>query len=47
MDDVKKVFESQGAEAELMPPAEFGQYIESETAKWGGIIKKLGIKVRS
>lgn len=44
MDDVKKVFESQGAEAELMPPAEFGQYIESETAKWGGIIKKLGIK---
>jgi tripartite-type tricarboxylate transporter receptor subunit TctC len=44
MADVKKVFESQGAEADLVGPAEFGAHIEAEMVKWGVIVKKLGIK---
>ncbi|MEI7673319.1 MAG: tripartite tricarboxylate transporter substrate binding protein [Deltaproteobacteria bacterium] len=44
MADVKKLFESQGAEAELMNPAEFGALIESEIPKWGNIVKRLNIK---
>jgi tripartite-type tricarboxylate transporter receptor subunit TctC len=42
--DMKKVLEDQGAEAQLMGPAEFGKFIEEETAKWGKVVKAGNIK---
>jgi tripartite-type tricarboxylate transporter receptor subunit TctC len=44
-EDTKKMFESQGAEADLMEPAEFGKFIEAEIAKWDKVIKVNNIKV--
>ena len=42
--EIKKVFEDQGAEMELMGSTEFGKFIEEETAKWGKVIKEGNIK---
>ncbi|MEI7673348.1 MAG: tripartite tricarboxylate transporter substrate binding protein [Deltaproteobacteria bacterium] len=44
MPDVKKLFETQGAEAGLTSPAEFGALIESEIHKWGDVIKRYNIQ---
>jgi tripartite-type tricarboxylate transporter receptor subunit TctC len=44
-DDVIKMFEDQGAEAEIHGPAEFGKFVEAETAKWGKVVKQGNIKV--
>ena len=43
--DTKKLFADQGAEAELMPSAEFSQFIKSETLKWGKVVRQANIKV--
>lgn len=43
--ETKKFFEDQGADAELVGPAEFGKLVAAETAKWGRIIKEANIKV--
>jgi len=43
-EDTRKIYESQGAEAELLGPAEFVKYIQAETIKWGKVIKDAGIK---
>ena len=44
-EDTKKVFESQGAEPELMSPSEFGKFIQAETSKWGKVVKAANIKI--
>jgi tripartite-type tricarboxylate transporter receptor subunit TctC len=37
-------FREVGAEPATMSPAEFGQFVVSETEKWGKVIKLAGIK---
>ncbi len=43
-DDTKKYLDQQGATPVHMSSAEFGKFIESETAKWGPVVKKAGMK---
>ncbi len=43
--ETQKMFADQGAEADLMGPAEFGSFITAETAKWGKVVKQANIKV--
>lgn len=43
--ETQKMFADQGAEADLMGPAEFGPFIATETAKWGKVVKQANIKV--
>ena len=42
--DMRKKFESQGAETVTMTPAEFGRFIRAETAKWAKVVQQAGIK---
>src|SRR5712675_1628743 len=42
--ETKKRFESEGGEAVLMSPEEFGRFIASETVKWAKVVKEAGIK---
>jgi tripartite-type tricarboxylate transporter receptor subunit TctC len=37
-------FETEGAEPETMAPAEFGKFVQAETAKWAKVVKDAGIK---
>jgi len=41
--ETKKRFESEGAEAVQMNPAEFGKHVADETAKWARVVKEAGI----
>jgi tripartite-type tricarboxylate transporter receptor subunit TctC len=41
--DVAKLFESEGADVVHMSTREFGAYIESETAKWGDVVREAHI----
>ncbi len=41
--DTHKRFESQGADASAMPPAEFAKFIKRETAKWAKVVKEAHI----
>jgi tripartite-type tricarboxylate transporter receptor subunit TctC len=43
--DVQKLFLNEGAEADFVGPAEFGQFIEAEIIKWGKVVKEANIKV--
>ena len=43
--DVKRDWARQGATAMVMTPAEFGQYIEADIAKWARVIQAAHIKV--
>jgi tripartite-type tricarboxylate transporter receptor subunit TctC len=43
--EVWRAFVSQGNEPVLSTPAEFNGFIRSEAAKWGGLAKKLGVRV--
>ena len=43
-EDTKKIYETQGAEAELLGPAEFVKYIQAETVKWGKVVKEAKIQ---
>jgi tripartite-type tricarboxylate transporter receptor subunit TctC len=45
MPDIQKQMQARGAEVVRMGPAEFGAFIESETAKWGRVVREAGIKV--
>jgi tripartite-type tricarboxylate transporter receptor subunit TctC len=38
--ELQKQFEAQGATVVKMSPAEFGAYVESETVKWGEVVKQ-------
>jgi tripartite-type tricarboxylate transporter receptor subunit TctC len=44
MPEVQKHFESEGASVVQMSPAEFGKFVEAETARWGRVVKAAGIK---
>jgi tripartite-type tricarboxylate transporter receptor subunit TctC len=46
MPEVQEQFENRGAFVEKMTPAQFGAFIESETAKWGKVVKDAGIKAQ-
>jgi tripartite-type tricarboxylate transporter receptor subunit TctC len=41
--ETKKRFETEGAEAREMSPAEFGAFIAAETTKWARVVKEAGI----
>jgi tripartite-type tricarboxylate transporter receptor subunit TctC len=43
-EEMKRIFEEQGSDVELMDPAEFGKFIEAETVKWGKVVKEGNIK---
>ena len=43
---MQKKFESQGATTLHMSPAEFGQFVRAETAKWSKVVKEAGIKAQ-
>lgn len=42
--ELKKVFLAQGAEPAPMTPEELGAYHRGEIAKWGALVRKLGIR---
>jgi tripartite-type tricarboxylate transporter receptor subunit TctC len=42
--EVRALFEQQGAEPDTGPPREFKEFIESEIARWGKIIKQANIE---
>jgi tripartite-type tricarboxylate transporter receptor subunit TctC len=41
--ETKRRFDTEGAEALQMSPAEFGAFIVAETAKWARVVKEAGI----
>jgi tripartite-type tricarboxylate transporter receptor subunit TctC len=41
--ETKRRFDTEGAEAREMSPAEFGAFIAAETAKWARVVKEAGI----
>jgi tripartite-type tricarboxylate transporter receptor subunit TctC len=43
-EDTQKIFEVQGAEPDLMGPAEFIKFIEADGSKWGKVVKAGNIK---
>lgn len=43
-DDMKKFMTSQGAQIAVLPPQEFGRYIEQEMIKWGKVARAAGLK---
>jgi tripartite-type tricarboxylate transporter receptor subunit TctC len=44
--EVQQQFLNRGAQVLKMSPAEFGAYIEQEIAKWGRVVKEVGIKAQ-
>ena len=42
--DTKKYLDNEGAAPVRMGSAEFGKFIESETAKWGPVVKQAGMR---
>jgi tripartite-type tricarboxylate transporter receptor subunit TctC len=42
--DIKARFADQGADVASNTPEQFAAYIKSEIAKWGKLIKELGVK---
>jgi tripartite-type tricarboxylate transporter receptor subunit TctC len=42
--DTKKFLDNEGAAPVHMSAAEFGKFIEAETAKWGPVVKQAGMK---
>ena len=42
--DVKKIYETQGSETELMGPGEFGEFIRTDIARWVKVVKEAKIK---
>jgi tripartite-type tricarboxylate transporter receptor subunit TctC len=41
--DTKRRFDTEGAEALQLSPADFGAFIAAETAKWARVVKEAGI----
>lgn len=44
-DDLKKRFLNDGVEVDHLGPAEFGSFLEKETANWTRVVKKANIKL--
>jgi tripartite-type tricarboxylate transporter receptor subunit TctC len=45
LDDVKKRIHAEGGDPMTSTPAEYAADIDKEEKKWGGLVKKLGLKV--
>jgi tripartite-type tricarboxylate transporter receptor subunit TctC len=45
MDDVRQRIHLEGGDPLTSTPEEYAQDIASEGKKWGGLVKKLGLKV--
>jgi tripartite-type tricarboxylate transporter receptor subunit TctC len=43
-EEMKQSFDKQGSDVDLLGSAEFGRFIEAETAKWGKVVKAGDIK---
>ncbi len=43
-DEMKKIFEKQGSEIDLLDSAGFTKFVEAETVKWGKVVKAGNIK---
>lgn len=46
-DEIRKALENQGAEADPLGPAEFGQFIAAETVKWGKVVRNMNAADRA
>ena len=44
-EDVKKRIHAEGGDPLTSTPAEYAADIDKEEKKWGGLVKKLGLKV--
>jgi len=44
-DEVKKLFQNEGADVDYLGPAEFGPFIGREITKWSKVVKEANIKV--
>ena len=44
--EVKEKLEALGAEPMLNTPAEFADWIKSESAKWAGVVKRANLKLK-
>jgi tripartite-type tricarboxylate transporter receptor subunit TctC len=44
-EEVKKRFEAEGADPDYLGTAEFGQFVETELAKWAQVVKHANIKL--
>jgi tripartite-type tricarboxylate transporter receptor subunit TctC len=42
--ETQKRFQTEGAEAAMMPSAQFGKFITAEITKWARVVKEAGIK---
>ena len=45
MPDIKKLWDSQGATAPAMPPAEFARFQRAEIERWGKVVRDAKIKI--
>jgi tripartite-type tricarboxylate transporter receptor subunit TctC len=43
-DEMRKTFDEQGSDVELLGSAEFGKFVEAETVKWGKVVKEGNIQ---
>lgn len=43
-EDIKKAYDIQGADIDLIGPAAFGKFIQAEVVKWGKLIKDANIR---
>jgi len=44
-EEIRKVFLSQGAEADYRGPTEFAAFVKAEIARWASVVKKANIKL--
>ncbi len=44
-DELKKLFQAEGSEADYLGPKEFGAFVEGEIAKWQRVVKEANIRV--
>jgi len=44
-EDIRKVFQAEGSEADYLGPAEFGPFFSGEIAKWARVVKEAKIKI--
>jgi tripartite-type tricarboxylate transporter receptor subunit TctC len=45
MEDVKRIWEMQGAVAGGQPPAEMGKFVHDEVLRWGKVVKDANIRI--
>jgi len=45
LQDMKQIWDAQGATVGAQPPAEFAKFVRSEIEKWGKVVRDAGIKI--